>query len=166
MDSRRRSRRRRGRAGGALAHPGGESAHAKRWDADGPAAGDGPSRVHLPAGWPEGVLPPLAPGWEQSASAWLFGCCPPDYRAYPVLRRHPVILARFAADFVEGQIRSNRRALSRARTGVDDDTEPRMLDSATAMLEADDARLIRARRAVALVEEALRGKVFIRNLQA
>lgn len=122
------------------------------------------SQSYVPPGWPEGVRPPHSEGWEDTAAAFLLDCCPAEYRGYPVLRRHPVVLARFAADFVEGQIRSSRQALSQARASLNDYVEPQVLDSATDMLEAEEARLVRVRRAVALVEEALRGKIFIRKL--
>ncbi len=119
---------------------------------------------YLPPGWPPQVRPPDSPGWEYTAVNWLLDLCPPEYRGYPVLRRHPVVLARFAADFVEGQIRSSRQALSQARASLNDYVEPQVLDSAAQMLEAEEARLVRVRRSVALVEEALRGKIFIRKL--
>lgn len=117
-----------------------------------------------PPGWPDEVLPPGVVDWEKSATRWLFDCCPADYRAYPVLSRHPAILARFAADFVEGQIRSSRAALTKARAALNDYIEPQVLESATMLLETEEARLIRTRQAVALIEEALRGKIFIQNL--
>src|SRR3712207_8593651 len=50
----------------------------------------------LPPGWPAAVRPPGAPDWEHTAVAWLFDLVPPDYRAHEVLRRYPVLLARFA----------------------------------------------------------------------
>jgi hypothetical protein len=55
---------------------------------------------YAPPGWPEEVRPPGAPDWERTAVAYLFDCCPPDLRGYEVLRRHPPVLARFAAVFV------------------------------------------------------------------
>ncbi|MFZ0531016.1 MAG: hypothetical protein WAL91_10840, partial [Propionicimonas sp.] len=60
--------------------------------------------AYAPPGWPDRVRPPEAPDWERTAVAFLFDCCPADYRGYPVLRRHPVVLARFAAQFVESQV--------------------------------------------------------------
>src|SRR5205823_5855961 len=54
-----------------------------------------------PPGWPRQVRPPDAPGWEHTAAAWLLDLSPPDYRGYPVLRRHLVVLARFAALHLE-----------------------------------------------------------------
>ncbi|MGI5952156.1 MAG: hypothetical protein ACOX61_10005 [Brooklawnia sp.] len=152
------------RAGLASARQAGGATRSVERDEAGLQASAQFGRIYTPPGWPESVLPPGAPDWEQSASSWLLDCCPADYRAYPVLRRHPVVLARFAADFVEGQIRSSRQALSQARASLNDYVEPQVLDSAADMLEAEEARLLRIRRGVALVEEALRGKIFIRKL--
>jgi len=120
--------------------------------------------IYLPPGWPEEVKPPTDPDWEKSATAFLLDCCPHDYRGYGVLRQHPVVLARFAADFVEGQIRSGRQALAQARTSLNDYVPVQVLDASTEVLLAEEARLVRVRRAVALVEEVLRGKVFLRKL--
>lgn len=157
-------RRRPDRAGVTSAHQAGGVTRSVNRDEAGLRASAQTGQIYTPPGWPEAVLPPGAPDWEQSASSWLLDCCPADYRGYPVLRRHPVVLARFAADFVEGQIRSSRQALSQARASLNDYVEPQVLDSAAQMLEAEEARLVRVRRSVALVEEALRGKIFIRKL--
>ena len=59
------------------------------------------SRPVSPPGWPAPVRPPGAPDWETTATAWLLDLCPPEYRTYPALRRHPVVLARFAVLYVE-----------------------------------------------------------------
>ena len=120
--------------------------------------------VYLPPGWPEQVQPPGESGWEKSATAFLLDCCPADYRAHKVLHQHPVVLARFAADFVEGQIRSSREALAQSRASLRDYVTPQVLEAATELLQAEEGRLVRVRRGVALVEEALRGKVFLRKL--
>lgn len=128
---------------------------------DGRAPGRQFGQSYIPPGWPSAVLPPGVVDWEKSAACWLFDCCPADYRAYPVLRRHPVILACFVADFVEGQIRSSRAALAKARAALTDYVEPQVLESAITLLETEETRLVRVRRSVALVEEALRGKVFL-----
>lgn len=121
-------------------------------------------QCYVPPGWPEQVPPPAAPDWQLAAVSWLLDCCPADYRSYPQLRKHPVVLARFAAEFVEGQIRSTRKALGEARASLMDQVEPQVLDGAVQMLQSEEARLVRRRRAVALVEEALRGKIFIKKL--
>ena len=56
--------------------------------------------VYVPPGWPAEVRPPSSPDWETSAVAWLLDAVPPDYRAYEVLRRHPLALARMARHHV------------------------------------------------------------------
>ncbi len=119
---------------------------------------------YLPPGWPSQVSPPETPDWERSASAFLLDCCPSDYRAHQVLRRHPVVLARLAAQFVESQIRASRTALSEARVGLGAYVTPDVLDSTIEVLQVEEARLVRVRRGVLLVEEALRGKVFLPGL--
>ena len=73
-----------------------------------------------PPGWPRAVRPPGAPGWEHSAVSWLLDICPPEYRSYPVLRRHAVVLARFAVLHVEACQAAVNRGLSEARGGLRD----------------------------------------------
>ena len=90
----------------------------------------------VPPGWPEQVLPPQAPDWERSAVAWLYDLCPPDYRAHEVLRRHPVLLARFAAGHVAAGVAAAR----------------------------EGRRLLQAGRQVALVDAALRGERHVPRL--
>ncbi|MEL4504373.1 hypothetical protein AAEX63_06855 [Luteococcus sp. H138] len=127
-------------------------------------AGAAPERIYVPPGWPTEVLPPGAPDWEASAIGWLLDQCPADYRGYPVLRRHPVVLARFAAEFVEGQIRSSRQALATTRPSLGEYVDHAVLDQAAEAIQTEGARLVRVRRAVMLVEEALRGRIFLRKL--
>jgi hypothetical protein len=121
-------------------------------------------RLVTPPGWPARVRPPGAPDWERTAVAWLLDLCPPDYRGYPLLRRHDVVLARFAALHVEGCQAAVRRGLSEARGAlrglVDADTVARAVE----VWQAEEARLLAERRAVGLVEEALRGRRFVARL--
>lgn len=146
--------------------PTGESAR-PRPDASGARGrwlNPGSSSLYVPAGWPEAVLPPYAEGWEDSATAFLLDCCPADYRGYAVLRRHPVVLARFAAEFVGSQVRACREGLGQARASLGAVVHPEVIEAATQAWLEQEAVLLRRRREVALVEEALRGKVFIRPL--
>ena len=46
--------------------------------------------------------------------AFLLDVCPPDYRQHEVLRRHPVVLARFAAHHVAGAVSAARTGLAKA----------------------------------------------------
>ncbi len=122
------------------------------------------SQIYTPPGWPDRVRPPGAPGWELTAIVFLLDCCPADFRAYPVLRNHPVVLARFAAQFVEGQYHSAQEGLAGVRVSLSDYVSAEVVQSAAEAWLEQTAQLVRLRRAVALVEEALRGKVFIRRL--
>ena len=114
----------------------------------------------VPPGWPEEVRPPDSPDWERTATGWLFDLCPPDYRLYDVLRRHPAVLARFAAHHVQAGIEAARRGLATARDDLRDVADPETVAAALAAYEREGARLLRTQRAVALVEEALRGRRF------
>lgn len=117
-----------------------------------------------PPGWPDQVPPPGSPDWEAAAIAYLLDCCPADFRAYPVLRRHPVVLARFAAEFVEGQYASAQEGLTGVRVSLADHVTSEVVESAADAWLEQAARLARTRRAVALIEEALRGGTFVAHL--
>jgi len=117
-----------------------------------------------PPGWPRAVRPPGAPGWEHTAAAWLLDLCPPEYRSYPVLRRHDVVLARFAVLHVEACQAAVRRGLSEARARLRDVADQATVEAAVETWHAESARLLAERRAVGLVEEALSGRRFAARL--
>ena len=121
-------------------------------------------RPYTPPGWPPQVRPPGVPGWERTAVAWLLDVSPPEYRSYPVLRRHEVVLARFALLHVEAGQAAVRRGLSEARGVLRGVAEPDTVDAAVLAWQAEEARLAAERRAVGLVEEALRGRRFVARL--
>jgi hypothetical protein len=89
--------------------------------------------------------------------AWLLDLCPPDYRAYEVLVRHPVVLARFAAVHVEAGVAAARRGLATVREDLAEVADAPTVAAAVSAFEREGARLVAARRAVGLVEDALRG---------
>jgi hypothetical protein len=91
-------------------------------------------------------------------------CCPADFRAYPVLRNHPVVLAQFATHFVNGQQEASRRGLADVRTSLSEYVDPPIVEAAAQAWLEQGARLTRTRRAVSLLEEALRGRVFVPKL--
>jgi len=122
------------------------------------------SAAYVPPGWPSEVRPPGVLGWEATAIAYLLDCCPADFRAYRVLRNHPVVLAQFASHFVEGQHDASQRALAEVRTSLSEYVEPDVVDAATEAWLEQGARLARTRRSVSLLAEALRGRVFVRKL--
>jgi hypothetical protein len=117
-----------------------------------------------PPGWPREVRPPGATGWERLAVSWLLDLCPPDYRAYDVLRRHPVLLARFAVLHVEASQAAVSRGLSEARGVLRDVAGESEIAAALEIWERESARLLGARRAVGLVEEALRGRRYVARM--
>jgi hypothetical protein len=122
------------------------------------------TQLVAPPGWPSAVRPPGAPGWEHTAVAWLLDLCPPEFRSYPVLRRHEVVLARFAVLHVEACQAAVRRGLSEARAELRDVAGQDAIEAAVETWHAEGARLMGERRAVGLVEEALRGRRFVARL--
>ncbi len=121
-------------------------------------------RAFAPAGWPDGVRPPDAPDWERSAVAWLLDQCPPEYRQYPGLRRHEIVLARFAVLHVEASQAAVRRGLSEGRGDLRDVAGADVVEAAIETWQREQARLVGVRRAVGLVEEALRGRRYVPRL--
>ena len=119
---------------------------------------------YTPPGWPTRVRPPGAAEWEVTAAAFLLDCCPADFRGYPVLRRHPVALARFASEFVAGLLRASDEGLAGLRTGLADHVDPPVVQAAVEAWSEQQAALVRLRREVAMVEDAVRGRVFVRRL--
>lgn len=122
------------------------------------------ARLVAPPGWPPEVRPPEAPDWERTAINWLLDLCPPEYRAYPALRRHVVVLARFAVLHVEAQQAACRRGLGQARAELREVAEPDAVEAAVQTWQREAARLEGVRRAAGLVEEALRGRRFVARL--
>lgn len=117
-----------------------------------------------PPGWPREVRPPDAPDWEATAVSWLLDLCPAEYRRYPGLRRHVIVLARFAVLHVEAQQAASRRGLSQIRSDLKDVATLDVVEAAVQTFQLDEARLQSTRRAVGLVEEALRGRRYIARL--
>ena len=125
----------------------------------------GPDARHaLPPGWPPEVAPPGTPEWERSASAWLFDQCPPGYRDHEVLRRQPIVLARFAATAVEAALEATDAGLRTVRVELRDRVPPETVEAAAAAYEHERQQLRRARQAVDLVERALRGERWVARL--
>ena len=120
--------------------------------------------AYAPPGWPREVRPPDAPDWEATAVNWLLDLCPPEYRRYQGLRRHIVVLARFAVLHVEADQAAVRRGLSSIRTDLRDVAGPPVVEAAVQTFLIEDARLALVRRAVGLVEEALRGRRYVPRL--
>lgn len=110
-----------------------------------------------PPAWPDGLSPPDAPGWEQAAQTWLLDQCPPDYRLHEVLRRHPVVLARFVRWHVAGSIDGHVRALGLVRAELSEVVPAEAVEAAVVVLERELHRLRALAPCVAAVDDALRG---------
>ena len=117
-----------------------------------------------PPGWPREVRPPDAPDWEVTAVAWLLDLCPSEYRRFAGLRRHVVVLARFAVLHVEAQQAATRRGLSEIRGDLKDVASQAVVEAAVQTFHLEDARLLGVRRAVGLVEDALRGRRYVARM--
>jgi hypothetical protein len=117
-----------------------------------------------PPGWPRQVRPPGTPDWERTATNWLLDICPPEYRGYDGLRRHPAILARFAVLHVEAGQAAVQRGLSEVRGLLRDIASHAEMAAAVDVWQYEGARLISTRREVGLVEEALRGQRYVARL--
>src|SRR3954447_7822933 len=106
----------------------------------------------LHPGWPSEVRPPMTPDWERSAVAWLFDQCPPDYRAHEVLRRYPLVLARFAATALDAAVAAADGGLRTVRAELRDRVRPEAVEAAVNAYEHERHRLRAARHAVDMVE--------------
>ncbi|MCO5309243.1 MAG: hypothetical protein M9891_08135 [Austwickia sp.] len=124
----------------------------------------GALRDGVPAGWPPGVPPPDAPGWERAAVAWLLDQCPADYRLYEPLRRHPAALAWLAANHVAAQVEAARESYRRARVELGESLGPGGVTEVLGVLEREGLRLRAAARATDLLAQALAGGRFIPRL--
>ena len=118
----------------------------------------------VPPGWPEQVLPPQAPEWERSAVSWLLDLCPAEYRAYDVLRKHPVVLARFAAGHVGAAVEAARNGIRTARAELRGVVPGEAVEAAIAAYEREGRRLISVGRQIGLVDAALRGERHVPRL--
>src|SRR4051812_10616316 len=117
--------------------------------------------AHTPPGWPNVVPPPGVPDWERAAAEWLIDLCPADFRGYPVLRRHPLALAWLAGRHVDASRQAMATALSRGRAELSESLPPGVVMDVLQTVEREQARLLAATRAVALIEQALRGHRYV-----
>jgi hypothetical protein len=121
---------------------------------------------YAPPGWPEVVRPPGALEWDRQAVAYLLDNCPSEFRGYPVLRRHPMVLAAFAGHCVQGQRRAADDGLAMVRADLQQHVEQRVIDEAIDAWQSEIARLARVERAVDLVARALGGQRFTPRMGA
>ena len=115
----------------------------------------------VPPWWPGGVRPPGAPDWEDSAVSWLLDLVPGDWREHPVLRRHPVLLARLAAAESAASLQATRDGWRTLRRDVGRRLPPEVVEEAMAAYERQGARLARLGREVDAVRQALDGRRWV-----
>lgn len=108
-----------------------------------------------PPGWPSAVPPAGAPGWQVAAASWLLDLCPSEFRGYPSLRRHIVLLAWLAEHHVDAQLVALRQAYRTIRVDLTERLPAGTVEQAMSDIELEGIRLRAARRGVALLREAL-----------
>ncbi|MEU0572202.1 hypothetical protein ABZ297_43315 [Nonomuraea sp. NPDC005983] len=121
--------------------------------------------MYVPPEWPVEVRPPSVPDWETSAVAWLLDAVPPDYRAYEVLRRHPVALARMAAHHVHAVTEAARTGYRNAAVDLKEHLPPHAIEAVLDAYREEGPRLVRLARSIEVVERALRGEGFTATLR-
>jgi hypothetical protein len=114
--------------------------------------------AHTPPGWPAQISPPDSVGWVRTAQAWLLDLCPPDYRGYAVLGRHPVALAFLTAAHLEAGLAALRHARGLARATLSERLPPPEVSAVLEVLDHEEVRLLAAGRGVSLVTQALAGQ--------
>jgi len=116
-----------------------------------------------PPGWPKGVPSPTPAGgddeatavWTDRAALWLFDQSPAEYRQYPLLRRHPLILAWLMRQNNEALTDAARRSYATARAELAPLISPMVIAQLLATLERDGARLLALQREADLVWDAM-----------
>ncbi len=96
--------------------------------------------------------------------AWLLDLCPHEYRGYPVLQRHPLLVVRLAARHVAAQQAGIVTAVAQLRADLAGYLPEAVVTEGLDVLETERLRLRAAAHAVMLVEQALRGQVFVAKL--
>lgn len=119
---------------------------------------------YVPAGWPPGVHPPSSPEFGRTAVAWLLGVVPPDYQLHGVLRRHPLALAVLARHHLAACVEGARNGYRTARSELGKSLPPAALDAVLAAYSSEGKRLADAAKAADLIEQAMRGRAFVRQL--
>lgn len=120
--------------------------------------------MYLPPGWPPEVRTPGTPDWESSAVAWLLDAVPADYRAYGVLRRHPLALARMARHHVNAAVEAARTGYRGAAVELKEHLPPHAIEAVLEAYRREGPRLVRLAASIGLVEQALRGEPFVARM--
>ncbi len=108
--------------------------------------------------------PQGSPEFERSAVAWLLDVVPPDYVLHGVLKRHPVALAALARHHLAACVEGARNGYRSARTELGPHLPPTAIEAVLAAYRSEGSRLAAAARAADLVERALHGEEFVRQM--
>lgn len=121
-------------------------------------------QAYVPPGWPNQVPPPGAPGFERRAVNHLFDLCPPDYRNYRLLARHPLLLVRFTARLLAAQRNGTDATIAALRADMAGFVPPEAVEQGLSLLRAEQQRLERAMLEVSLLEQVFRGRTFVARM--
>lgn len=95
---------------------------------------------------------------------WLLDLVPPDYRRYDVLRKHPLLLARFADGHLAANLDAARAGWRTLRRDLSAELSPEVIEAAMQAYEREGLRLAEAQRGVAVIRAALGGDVWVPRL--
>jgi len=115
----------------------------------------------VPPWWPAAVHPPGRPEWERSAVSWLLDQVPGEWRAHEVLRRHPTLLARLAADQTAASLDAARDGWRTLRRDFGRQLPPEVVEAAMAAYEQEGLRLRELGRQVDAVRQVLHGRRWV-----
>ncbi|MGC4984009.1 MULTISPECIES: hypothetical protein [unclassified Streptomyces] len=114
--------------------------------------------------WPCQVKTPGSFDWERSAVKWLRELVPSRYASYPVLHKHPVLLARHAHLQVQQEIRVARTALQTARSELPGlGLQEGVIEHSIKMYAAEVMQLQHIARSIRAVSQALIDHAHPRN---
>ena len=90
-----------------------------------------------------------------AAASWLLDLCPSEFRGYPSLRRHLVLLAWLADHHVDAQLVALRQAYRTIRVDLTARLPEGAVEQAMTDIELEGIRLRAAKRGTQLIAEAL-----------
>lgn len=125
---------------------------------------DRQARSAVPTGWPAELAPPESDDFEADAVGWLLDNAPPEFRAHPVFRRHPLALATVVQHYVAGALAASRQAYAGVRRELGEVLTPQTVTEVLTALEHEGVRLARLDRELGLVAAALEGRRWVPRL--
>lgn len=108
----------------------------------------------MSAGWPQDLVPAVAPDFLVRAIGWLLDRGPADLRVSP-LRSYPRALAFVVEHHCDANVQATREAYRHVRARLGDRMSAAELTVIQQALEVQGARALATRREVALVRAAV-----------